>query len=94
MEERDLHIREAKAKAENDALRDREERKNETASLLANFSQLLAQTQLSHSQYVPQQALTQTFVTPTTKMHQSINQSKRNSTTVTFVIVNDIAPNR
>ena len=76
MEKRYLHIREAKAQAQINAVRDREERKNETASLLANFAQLLAQTQLSHSQYVPQQALTQTFVTPTTNMHQSIKQNE------------------
>ena len=51
-------------------------RKNETATLLANFSQLLAQTQLSHSQYIPQQALTQSFVSSTNTMHQSINKNE------------------
>ena len=76
MEERYLQLREAKTQAEIETARDREMRKTETASLLANFSQLLAQTQLSHSQYVPQQALTQSLVSSTNTMHQSINQSE------------------
>ena len=76
IEERLLQLQEAKSQAEIDSIRDREIRKNETATLLANFSQLLAQTQLSHSQYIPQQALTQSFVSSTNTMHQSINQSE------------------
>ena len=94
IEERYQPFWEAKAQAENDAIQDREMRKNETAPLLANFSKLLAQTQLSHSQYVPQQALTQSLVSSTNTMHQSINQSETAPllpSTLTSNTINEIA---
>ena len=71
--ERIIQLQEAKMQVESNTIRDREIRKDENVVLSSNFPQLFAQTQLSHSQYTPQQAMSQLIVSSSHNMNQTMN---------------------